>query len=378
MNAPCESLLTGFSDFFLISLEHLSKHVDTGENMKKFLLAVILVLALLIVGGIMVGDFVLGKISTKALEYLVTESKARGINVDFARFGDVGLNGFNAVRWRKFVAVINAPTYIALAPGEEIVVSIGEINLGLTRLLKSVAAISAHDIALRVESGRPSKETSKEPQEGLDNGELRVEFPLKGGEKGVSAALAEIPKRVLQFLQQGTTQIPFDFQAESTFKIGESAVKADITTKMESGYYFLVMSPGDVRRISKMLNEELTETEIRLVSTHPFLAPAVFKTRNYARNKSEAAHAKDATVPEKAYRHVLWSFLLNKEFGPEFARQVTDAHEIGAVKPNTEADHRMDYNNNKVGRDYAKAGYAEDMLLELVRTDPQVIRVPSQ
>jgi hypothetical protein len=346
---------------------------------KKFLFTVIIVLALLIVGGVMVADFVLEKVSNKALEYLTAESKARGINVDFARFGDVGLNGFNAVRWRKFVAVINAPTYIALASGEDIVVSIEEINLGLTRLFKSVAAITAHDIALRVEGGLSLKGTPGEPQEGLDGGELRIEFPFKGDGKGISAtALAEIPKRVLQFLQQGTTQTPFDFRAESSFKIGGSAVKADITTKMESGYYFLVMSPDDVRRISKMLNEELTETEIRLVSAHPFLAPALFKTHNYARTKSEADHAKDATVPEKAYRHLLWSFLLTKEFGPEFAKQVTDAHEIGAVKPNTEADHKMDYNNNKVGRDYAKAGYAEDMLLELVRTDPQVIRVPQQ
>jgi len=345
--------------------------------MKKFLLAVIVVLAFLIVGGIMVGDFVLEKVSNKALEYLTAESKARGINVDFARFGDVGLNGFSAVRWRKFVAVIGAPKYITLAPGEDIVLSIGKINLGLTRFLKGVAAISAHDIALRVEGGLSSKETPGEPQEGLDGGELRVEFPLKGDRKGISSsALAEIPKRVLQFLQQGTTQIPFDFRAESSFKIGRSAVKADITTKRENSYYFLVMSPDDVRRIGKMLNEELTETEIRLVSTHPLLAPALFKTRNYARTRSEAAHAKDATVPEKAYRHVLWSFLLTKEFGPEFAKQVTDAHEIGAVTPNTEAEHRMDYDNNKVGRCYAKAGYAEDMLLELVRTDAQVIRAP--
>ncbi|HJX30934.1 MAG TPA: hypothetical protein VJ624_03670 [Thermodesulfobacteriota bacterium] len=347
--------------------------------MKKFFFTVIIVLAFLIVGGIMVGDFVLEKVSSKALEYLVTEGKTRGINVDFARFGDVGLNGFSAVRWRKFVAVINAPRYIALAPGEDIVVSIEEINLGLTRLLKGVAAISAHDIALRVEGGLSSKGTPGEPQEGLNNGELRVEFPLKGGEKGISAiALAEIPKRLLQFLQQGTTQIPFDFRAESTFKIGGSAVKADITTKMENSCYFLVMSPDDVRRISKRLNEELTETEISLVSTHPFLAPSLFKIRDYARTQSEAAYAKDATVSEDAYRHVLWSFLLTKEFGPEFARHVTDAHEIGAVKPNTEADHKMDYNNNKVGRDYAKAGYAEDLILELVMTDPQVIRIPQQ
>jgi hypothetical protein len=283
------------------------------------------------------------------------------------------------VRWKKFVAVVSAPRDITLAPGEDIVVSIEEINVSLARLLKGVAAVDAHDIAIRVEHGLTPKKTSAEPQEGLNKGELKVEFPLLGNGKRISAiALAEIPKRALMFLQQGRTQIPFDFKAESVFKIGKSTIKADITTKNENNDYFLVMSPDDVRRISKKLREDLTDSEISLLSTHPLLAPALFKIRNRARLKSETARAKDATVPEDAYRHVLWSFLLTKEFGPEFAKQVTDAHEIGAVKRATEADHQMDYNNNTVGRDLAKAGYGEDMLLELAKTDAQVIRVPAQ
>ena len=347
--------------------------------MKKYLFTVIIVLTFLIVGGVMVADVVLEKVSDKALAYLVAEGTSRGITVDFARFGDVGLNGVSGVRWKNFVAVINAPRYIALAPGEDIVLSIEEINLCLPRLLKGIAIITAHDIALRVERGRSSKETLGEPQEGLHGGEFRIEFPLEKDGKGISAtALAEISKRVLQFLQQGTTQIPFDFRAKSSFKIGESAVEADIVTKQEGGFYFLVMSTDDLRRITALLKEDLTEGEVQLISTHPFLAPALLKIRNYARTRSEGAYAKDATVPEDAYRHVLWSFLLTKEFGPEFAKQVTDAHEIGAVKPNTEADHQMDYNNNKIGRDYAKVGYTENLILELVRTDFQVIRVPSQ
>jgi hypothetical protein len=347
--------------------------------MKRFLVTTILVLVIVFVAAFLLANVALEKVSNKVLTYLMAESGSRGITVHLARFGDVGLRGLAKVRWKKFVAVLTAPRDITLAPGEDIVVSIEEINLSLTKLLKGVAKITAHDIALRVEGGPSLQGTPGKSQEGLNNGELRGEFPLTGGEKRISAvALAEIVKRVVQFLQQGTTQTPFDFRAVSSFKIGGSVVKADITTKMEGGYYFLVMSPGDVRRISKSLHEELTKTEISLLSTHPLLAPALFKIRNHARVQSEAAYAKDATVSEDAYRHVLWSFLLTKEFGPEFARHVTDAHEIGAVKPNTEADHQMDYNNNKVGRDYAKAGYNENLILELVRTDPQVIRVPSQ
>jgi hypothetical protein len=344
--------------------------------MKKFLLTLIVVLALLIVCGIMVVDFVLEKASNKALEYLAAEGTSRGIKVEFARFEDVGLSGLRAVRWKDFVAVINAPKYIALSPGEDVILSIGEINLDLPRLLKGVAAITANDIGVRVKRNPTSAESSGVQIEGIGQGKLIVELLLDLTDKGKLAASFEAaPKMALQFLQEGKTQIPFGFRAKSTFKINGSFVGADITTQKQGGYYFLVMSPDDLRKIAAMLKEDLTEEEIRLVSLHPLLAPAIFKITNYARTCSEVAYAKDAKVPEDAYRHVLWSFLLTKEFGPEFAERVTNAHEIGAVTFNTDADHQMDYNNNKVGRDYAKAGYAEGLILQKVRTDSQVIRV---
>ena len=344
--------------------------------MKKFLLILIPVLALLIFCGIMLVNFALVRASNKALDYLVAEGESRGIKVEFARFEDVGLNGLSAVQGKDFVAVINAPKYIAISPGADVALSIGEINLDLARLLKGVAAITASDIGVRVNRSATSAESSDAQIEGIDQGQLTVELPLDLTNRGNAAAsIAEMPKRALQFLQEGKAQIPFDFRARSTFKIGGAVVGADITTRKAGGDYFLVMSADDLRKIAIMLNSDLTETEIRLVSLHPLLAPALFKITKYAQTQSATAFAKDATVPEDAYRHVLWSFLLTKEFGPEFAKQITDAHEIGSVKRNTEADHQMDYNNNRVGQDYLKAGHAEGLILQMVRTDPQVIRV---
>ena len=87
------------------------------------------------------------------------------------------------------------------------------------------------------------------------------------------------------------------------------------------------------------------------------------------------ARERDGSVPEDAYRHVLWSYLLTQEFDAEFAEKVTDAHEIGSTT-NTEAEHRMDYNNNAVGRRYAAEGVAEPEVLSRVRRDPAVIRQP--
>jgi len=345
--------------------------------MKKILLALILFLVFSTVCGIMLVDFVLERASNRAFEYLATEGMSRGIKVEFARFGDVGLNGLQAVQWKEFVAVINAPQYISVAPGEEVVFSIGEMNLDLPRLLKGVAAITAQDIGIRVKRNPDAVESLEAQMEGINQGQLVAEIPIVLTDKEkLVASLMEMPQKAMQFLQDGKTSIPFGFRAKSVFKIGGSVMEADITTQKHGGYFFLVMSPDDLRKIATKLNAELTEEEIRLVALNPLLAPAMLKITNVARTQSEAAHAKDATIPEDAYRHVLWSFLLSKAFGPAFAEKITNAHEIGSVQFNTEADHRMDYNNNRVGRDYAKAGYAEGQILQRAMTDPQVIRAP--
>jgi hypothetical protein len=349
---------------------------ENGEKMKKALLVLIAFLALLCVGSLFVVDVVLEKASNKAVEVMAAEGESRGIKVQFAKFGDVGLRGFREVQWKDFVAVINAPKYISLAPGEEVVLSIGEMNLDIPRLFKGVAAITAYEIGVRVKHDSASTESLDAQVEGIDQGQFIVEYPIDFTDKEkLIAALMEAPQMALQFLQEGKTKIPFGFRARSSFKIGGSVAGAQITTRKQGGYYFLVMSPDEMRKIVAKLNADLTEEEIRLVSLNPLLAPALFKITNHARSQAEAAHARDAAVPEDAYRHVLWSFLLTKAFGPEFAEQITNAHEIGSVQFNTEADHRMDYNNNKVGRDYVKAGYAEAQILQMVRTDPQVIRV---
>jgi hypothetical protein len=347
-----------------------------GASMKKFLLILIVFIVLLFVGGIMVVDFALERASDKALEYLAAEGASRGIKVEFARFESVGLSGLGVVQWKDFTAAVNAPQYISFAPGEDVVISIREINLDLMRLPKGVAAITAHDIGVRVKNNPSSADRFGEQTEGIEQGQLKAELPLDFTDRGnFAASLVEMPNKVFQFLQEGKTPIPFGFRAKSALKIDGSVMGADITTRRKDGYFFLVMSADDLQKIAAMLKEDLTEEEIRLLSLNPLRAQAIFAITKHARTQSEVAYAKDATVPEDAYRHVLWSFMLTKQFGPEFAKQVTDAHEIGSVTHNTEADHRMDYNNNEVGREYAKKGYAEGQILQMVLTDPQVIKV---
>ena len=146
------------------------------------------------------------------------------------------------------------------------------------------------------------------------------------------------------------------------------------TIRDNHGYYRLMVNKEFFKSAAWLMAENLTDAESDLLSLSPFKVPELLKIMHYARQESEK-YKKDKNIPEDAYRHVLWSFLLTKKYGPVFAKKVTDAHEIGD-DTNTEADHRMDYNNNEVGRRYALENYKKNEILYRLLNDPAVIRFP--
>ena len=125
----------------------------------------------------------------------------------------------------------------------------------------------------------------------------------------------------------------------------------------------------DLRRFFKVL----TDQEIMLIGTHPHWATALVRTKYYCERQAEAAARADSALPADAYLQIYWSYQLAKQFGAHFAKLFTDAHEIGDLTK-SEAEHRMAYTNNQVGREAAKQGLEETELINLAKTDKHVIR----
>ncbi|OGW75637.1 MAG: hypothetical protein A2Z72_05920 [Omnitrophica bacterium RBG_13_46_9] len=123
------------------------------------------------------------------------------------------------------------------------------------------------------------------------------------------------------------------------------------------------------------LDKAPTEAELDLFSENPDRVARLKEIADYSRDKAKDASRADANVPEDAYRHVLWSYLLTMEYGAQFSKKVTDAHETND-DTNTPAQHRMDFHNNAIGREYAEKGYKESDVLHYVMTDKHVMRYP--
>jgi len=165
-----------------------------------------------------------------------------------------------------------------------------------------------------------------------------------------------------------------DFQGQVTLMIADKPAEIRLYTISKSGYSALRMDEHDMQRVVDAHNLEPAPREVQIICTFPTRAAKIIEITEYAKIVSKQAHQNDASVPEDAYRHVLWSYLLTKAFSPEFAQRITDAHET--LPGNTREERKMDFHNNEVGRQFAQSGISEKGILYRVKTDQRVIRHP--
>jgi hypothetical protein len=133
--------------------------------------------------------------------------------------------------------------------------------------------------------------------------------------------------------------------------------------------------PGGAGDAEERKKRRITGAKLKFAADHPDKIDRIRRISRFAEQRARTAKINDPSVPEDAYRHVLWSYLLTKEFGAGTAAEITAAHEAGNTG-NTPAEKAMDRANNAVGRMYAAAGIPLSKILQQVRNDPAVIREP--
>lgn len=207
-----------------------------------------------------------------------------------------------------------------------------------------------------------------------------VTLPSGIGDPGGIARDMGLLRRCLEGIaQRGRCDMGAAYEGSISFVIGGTPEDVRWNSRGSGSATLLQVDGGDIGNLARALglNQALTGEEVRLLARHPVDAPRLLVLRDHASRTAQSAWKKDRSVPRDAYRHVLWSYLLTKAFGPRFAREVTDAHEVGRTG-NTPAERRMDHHNNRVGERWAAEGVAEGSILDRVRRDPGVVRTPPE
>lgn len=343
--------------------------------MKKAFVILLLTLAVPAAGFYFGAGAVLDRASRIAIQYLSAQAEERGLEIKEADFQSVSFRFPSAATWRKLslsgkIALQDLPL-----SDREFAFTLDEFTLGLESFRGRMLFIKAKglDVLLKERLKRDFEEFPREGDRLVgDYLETKFQFDFTRPRETLSAAAA-LAQDLAGLLIHGRCLTFVEFSGAMNFMIDEKRVETDFRVERKGNESVLILDQGDLEKISEELEERLNQTEIRLLSEHPLKVPQLLRISTYAQKAAEEAHEQNPSVPEDAYRHVLWSYLLTKEFGPEFAQQVTTAHERGGMEE-TDRDHVMDSNNNAIGREYVRKEYPEARILELVLQDPRVIR----
>jgi hypothetical protein len=338
--------------------------------------------ALLVLCGLYLSATLLVDVaSERAIQFIRAEAGRCGVDMKNLAYDDTLLVLPGRIHWSGVSVTAKFGKQSLLPPGEDVEVNIEEVVLAAESLWKSSFLIQLKGVTVTL-PGRDEKAESRFTEKHYlvkgKKAEIRFSLDLLPPGEVVSQA-RDIAASLLDLLKSGKSSLPVTFSGMVSLPLDNEVFHARITVENNEGLSVLKMEEEDVILISRRLGLEtnLTADEVKLISVNPMKAHRLFRIRTYAREESRRAHRKDRAVPEDAYRHVLWSYLLSKAFGEGFAKKVTDAHETGRTG-NTSEERLMDLKNNRIGSRYARAGYGEDELPRLVMKDPAVVREPEQ
>jgi hypothetical protein len=352
--------------------------------MVKFLIKFLIFFAVLCGIAYLAINALLDPISNKAINFVFENLHASNLTISEPSFKNARISSYDAIAWDEvsFTATFASTSTLKMALKAR--VKVEELTVESEKLFEGRFVIDLRGLSITTEY-LPTEDSAdvKTAPEMLQDGILIAPFKLNVFSLNEAASqLRKFAAEMKKFSEEGKTVIPIRFSGEEIITLQDNSYTATLLVQQNGGNYCLVANRDDVQFISEGVlpkTQTSTAADIEIVANNPIKAPQLFKIRATASNTAASAHEGNPKVPEDAYRHVLWSFLLTMEYGPDFAKEVTDAHELTndpgeKNDPGAVASHLQDYNNNEVGRKYAALGYRESNILHLVMTDPKVIR----
>jgi hypothetical protein len=339
---------------------------------------VLLAMFVVLVTAYFASNYVLEKASRAVLARAGQQAKSMGVELDAVDYRSVRISSLRSITWYDTNVRFRVSDERLGANEAAFQVSIAELTMRLPGYSLQTVQITARDFNAAPVGDAMQQLIVTDPkldkafQAGSVEGRVfettvavNLNQPLQSA-KSLAGELFDIA-------QTGRTKADIHFEGRARMRVRGSDMEAKILSVKTGSDTRFVLDKEDVARIAERFDDKLSEPEIAIIVDNPAKAPKLFSIKDYAETTSETAFANDRTVPEDPYRHVLWSYLLTREFGPEFSKAVTDAHEEGPTG-NTPLQRKQDYQNNTVGRRYAAEGVPESEILRRVRTDPRVMR----
>jgi hypothetical protein len=168
-----------------------------------------------------------------------------------------------------------------------------------------------------------------------------------------------------------------EFKGDAILSLDGKPIRIGLSTQRIDNRTYLQLNKDNILEAAKDFPDvEISEEEAELISRYPARALHILKITRDAWRISDMKKSERDEFPDDAYKHIYWSYHLTRTFGPEFAKQITDAHET--LPNNTPQQRKMDFNNNEIGRNLAERNLSADELEHIILNSPEVIRSPDR
>ncbi|MGI9517887.1 MAG: DUF6973 domain-containing protein [Pirellulaceae bacterium] len=329
------------------------------------------ILVLVVVGwGLawLTASLVIPNIVRRAIPELAVKAQEMGVDLTDFSFSSINVSPF-----LNRVSVHGLKTAFDLRPDDDkdlnSQVEMKVMSVGLSNPFSMRGSLHAEGLEVRLDD---SDLPPSLPFDRFTNGNVTLpDFPL--AEPKVAAR--EILEGLKELFQENEVAGDFQFSGDVKIEIEHVSKTTRMYTERTSLGTRLRFDRADVEDLAEKMNVNLSMEQIDIVSMYPLRVPVLIVITDAARDRS-IEHEPDDVWRQDAHRHVTWSYLLTKHFGPEFAKQVTDAHEMNPG--NTDDERAMDFHNNAMGRRLFAQGVTELKLPERIGTDADIIRHPDE
>jgi len=307
-------------------------------------------------------------------EYAAREAAGHGVLLRRLQISHTGFSPAG-IGWRDIGFDVDIRNRGGFSGRRTVSVKLRRLTLAPAGIFPAAVVLRGHGLQMASHVLADVLGEPKQRDEFIQHGIFRLRFePGLENSKRLRRRLGGLFQETLKLVYLGEARLDLTLSALALFKVHGETFKIPLQSEKRNGRVFVTVPARDLNRLSQSLDERLTPQELSVLSERPFLAPQLLKIRNTARHEAYQAKKKNPAIPKDAYRHILWSYLLTREFGERIAQEVTDAHEKEQVVASTQAQHEMDYHNNRIGRRYAKENVPQEALLDRVLKDTAVIR----
>ena len=218
---------------------------------------------------------------------------------------------------------------------QQVQIKAGWVNSQLKGVPSGAFKVLARDVSLK--SGNEDKPLLSN-QYKIRNIEISfVEYETYVSIFNPDQSMRRIYQNLSEILDRGDTHGRLRMEGTVYFDFGDDKVFPQrFTTRKTRSLTRIVLNREDLNAVAPQFASRLSDGDLDLVADHPLKAPRLLQIWRETEEKSLELRWAHKNFPEDVYRHVLWSYLLTKEYGSEFAQMVTNAHEMGSYNSEEE------------------------------------------